>query len=174
MKVPNLRLAAVLLSALAIVACSKKSDDSSPSAAAPSPSSAGPAAVDAARLLAAEDDTANWMSYGRTYSEQRFSPLDAVNTESVQDLGLAWSFDFDTRRGIEATSLVVDGVMYTTSSWSIVHALDARTGTPLWTYDPGVDRAKIRSNVVSQSGTGRCLSACSTAAWWRWMPRPVR
>jgi PQQ-dependent dehydrogenase (methanol/ethanol family) len=62
----------------------------------------------------------------------------------VGNLGLAWSFDFNTRRGIEATSIVVDGVMYTTSSWSIVHALDARTGEHLWTFDPKVDRVKIR------------------------------
>lgn len=84
------------------------------------------------------------MSYGRTYSEQRFSPLKKVNTENVGELGLAWSFDLSTKRGIEATSIVVDGVMYTTSSWSIVHALDARTGQPLWSYDPKVPKDKLK------------------------------
>ena len=68
------------------------------------------------------------MSHGRTYSEQRYSPLAQVNAENVGKLGLAWSYDLKTERGIEATSLVVDGVMYTTSAWSIVHAIDARTG----------------------------------------------
>ena len=71
------------------------------------------------------------MTHGRTYSEQRYSPLDAISDENVARLGLAWSFDLQTERGIEATSIVVDGTMYTTSAWSIVHALDARTGKHL-------------------------------------------
>ena len=116
------------------------------------------AAVDAARLLAADDDTANWLSYGRTYSEQRYSPLKQVNTASVAGLGLAWSYDFNTQRGIEATSLVIDGVMYTTSSWSIVHALDARSGEHLWTYDPEVDREKIKHGCCDAVNRG-------VAAW---------
>ena len=102
------------------------------------------AAVNGKRLVAADAEPGSWMSHGRTYSEQRYSPLKQVNTDSVEDLGLAWSFDFNTERGIEATSIVVDGVMYATSSWSIVHALDARTGELLWTYDPGVAKAKVR------------------------------
>lgn len=104
----------------------------------------GEAQVDSSRLLAAEADTANWMSYGRTYSEQRYSPLKAINSDTVDKLGLAWSYDLHTERGVEATPLVVDGVMYTTSSWSIVHALDARTGKHLWTYDPRVAKDKAR------------------------------
>ena len=141
------RLYILLASAALLTACAKKAGEP----AAPTPAevaaveaASGPAAVDGRRLLNAADDSSNWMSYGRTYSEQRFSPLKQVNLETVGELGLAWSFDFNTRRGIEATSLVVDGVMYTTSSWSIVHALDARTGEHLWTYDPGVERVKVR------------------------------
>ena len=105
---------------------------------------AGPADVDRERLLGAGEDTANWLSHGRTYSEQRYSPLKTINDDNVGKLGLAWSFDLDTRRGIEATSLVIDGVLYATSAWSIVHALDARTGKPLWSYDPGVARDKTQ------------------------------
>jgi quinohemoprotein ethanol dehydrogenase len=100
------------------------------------------AAVDAKRLLGADNEPGNWMSHGRTYSEQRHSPLTVVNRDNVKDLGLAWSFDLNTARGIEATSIVVDGVMYTTSAWSIVHALDARTGKKLWSYDPKVAKDK--------------------------------
>jgi quinohemoprotein ethanol dehydrogenase len=106
--------------------------------------SAKPAAVDAVRLVAADSDGANWMNHGRTYSEQRHSPLTTVSESTVSKLGLAWSFDFNTERGIEATSIVVDGTMYTTSAWSIVHALDARTGEHLWTYDPEVAKDKQR------------------------------
>ena len=146
----------LLLSAPLLIflsACSKQAEEPAATAEQPvkaqapaevreAPASA--ANVNAERLLAADSEPENWMSYGRTYSEQRYSPLKQVNTESVQGLGLAWSFDFNTERGIEATSLVVDGVMYTTSSWSILHALDARTGEHLWTYDPKVDKVKIR------------------------------
>lgn len=102
------------------------------------------AAVDAKRLRAADAEPGSWMSYGRDYSEQRYSPLEQVNTQTIKGLGLAWSFDLKTERGIEATSIVVDGVMYTTSAWSIVHALDARSGAPLWSYDPGVAKDKAR------------------------------
>ena len=103
-----------------------------------------PAAVDAERLLNADSEPGSWMSYGRNYSEQRFSELKQVNTKTVDKLGLAWSFELETKRGVEATSIVVDGVMYTTSAWSIVHALDARSGKLLWTYDPTVAKDKAR------------------------------
>jgi len=101
--------------------------------------------VDDAALRAADSDSANWLTYGRTYSEQRFSPLKQIDEQSVSRLGLAWSVDFPTIRAYEATPLVLDGVMYTTGPWSVVYALDARTGAQLWTYDPQVakDHAKF-------------------------------
>jgi len=100
--------------------------------------------VDADRLLAADSDAENWLSHGRTYDEQRFSPLDQISTDNVTELGLAWAFDIPTMRGIEATPIVVDGRMYVTGSWSIVYALDAATGVELWRYDPEVDKAWAR------------------------------
>ena len=104
------------------------------------------AEVDDAALRGADSDSANWISYGRTYSEQRFSPLKQVDEQSVSKLGLAWSKDFPTLRAYEATPLVKDGVMYTTGAWSMVWALDAKTGAQLWTYDPKV--AKDHSKFV--------------------------
>lgn len=101
------------------------------------------AQVDDARLLAANEDGANWMSYGRTYDEQRFSPLTDVNDGNVGQLGLEWSADMDTARGQEATPIVVDGVMYVSTAWSMVKAYDAATGKPLWAYDPKVPRSKL-------------------------------
>lgn len=95
--------------------------------------------VDAVRLTAADSDGSNWMSYGRTYSEQRYSPLTQVNTDTVAKLGVAWSHEFDTDRGQEATPLIVDGTLYTTTNWSKVYAFDAKTGAPKWSYDPKVD-----------------------------------
>lgn len=100
------------------------------------------AAVNADRLVAADQEPGQWMSYGRTYDEQRFSPLDQINRESVGNLGLAWYADIDTSRGQEATPLVVDGALYVSTAWSMVKAFDIRTGEPLWSYDPQVDRAK--------------------------------
>lgn len=96
--------------------------------------------VDDAVLRAADADTANWLTYGRTYSEQRHSPLRTVNDTSVGRLGLAWSVDMQTLHGLEATPLVKDGVMYLTSTWSVVYALDARTGKVLWRHDPAAPK----------------------------------
>ncbi len=93
------------------------------------------------RLVNAGSDDANWLSHGRTYDEQRFSPLDQVNRDNVGELGLAWYFDVPTQRGMEATPIVVDGRMYVTGSWSIVYALDAATGKELWRYDPKVPKS---------------------------------
>lgn len=96
--------------------------------------------MDGARIAAADDEPGNWLAHGRTYDEQRYSPLTMINDQNVGDLGLAWSFDTDTTRGLEASPIVVDGVMYTTGSWSTVFALNAKTGEQLWSYDPEVPR----------------------------------
>ena len=120
----------VLAAAATLTAC----------APAKGPDKTAAGAVDAARLTDADKDAGQWMSHGRTYSEQRFSPLDKVSTGNVKDMGLAWSFELATNRGVETTPIVVDGVMYVTSSWSLVYALDAKTGAQLWTYDPQVNR----------------------------------
>lgn len=100
--------------------------------------------VDAARIIAADNEPQNWMSHGRTYSEQRFSPLKQINEKTVAKLGLAWYYKLDVDRGTEATPIVVDGVMVVTSAYSIVTALDAVNGTQLWKYDPEVRRDKDR------------------------------
>jgi alcohol dehydrogenase (cytochrome c)/quinohemoprotein ethanol dehydrogenase len=94
--------------------------------------------ITTAMLVGADGDSANWISHGRTYSEQRYSPLDTVNKDTVGDLGLAWFADMDTARGQEATPLVMDGKLYLTTAWSKVKAFDAATGAKLWEYDPKV------------------------------------
>ncbi|MBL8770928.1 MAG: PQQ-dependent dehydrogenase, methanol/ethanol family [Phenylobacterium sp.] len=83
-------------------------------------------------------DPAEWLTYGRTYDEQRFSPLKQIDGNTVGRLGVAWWAEFDTDRGQEATPLVHDGVLYTTTAWSKVYAFDAKTGKRLWAYDPKV------------------------------------
>jgi PQQ-dependent dehydrogenase (methanol/ethanol family) len=101
-------------------------------------SGCGPKPVDQARLERAGADKANWLTYGRTYDEQRFSPLDQIDDGNVGRLGLTWFHDLDTARGQEATPLVVDGVMYVSTAWSKVLALDAASGRTIWSYDPKV------------------------------------
>jgi quinohemoprotein ethanol dehydrogenase len=111
-------------------------------ACGPGTGSQGPAErlayVDEARIMASSDH--EWPSHGRGYDEQRYSPLAQITTDNVADLGLAWWWDTQTTRGLQATPIVVDGVMFTTSSWSVVQAHDARTGELLWRYDPEVPR----------------------------------
>lgn len=95
-------------------------------------------AIDDAALTKA--DNKNWLSYGLNYSETRFSELNQITAENVKDLGLAWSYDLASIRGVESTPIVVDGIMYVTGPWSIVHAINARTGENIWTYDPKVPK----------------------------------
>ena len=118
-----IRLGMALAFAAALAACQKPGD------------------VDGKRLEAAASN-AEWLSYGKDYNEQRFSPLDKVNAGNVGALGLAWYAEFDTDRGQEATPLMIDGVLYTSTAWSKVFAFDAKTGKQLWKYDPKVEGAK--------------------------------
>ena len=94
--------------------------------------------VDAERILNADAEPGNWLAHGRSFDEQRHSPLKQINVDTVANLELAWYADLDTNRGQEATPIVVDGVLYSTSAWSKVQAVDAKTGQMLWQYDPEV------------------------------------
>ena len=99
-----------------------------------------PSTVNQATIV---DPGSEWLSYGRTYREQRFSPLNEINRDNVDELDLTWSFKFDTARGMEATPIVHNGVIYMSTGWSHVHALDARTGEELWHYDAKVPKAQL-------------------------------
>ena len=98
----------------------------------------GPAQVDHAPLLSADDHPGQWMSVGRTYDEQRFSPLDQINDRTISRLGLTWFADIATERGMEASPLAIDGVLYNVQPWNIITAYDGKTGRVLWSYDPKV------------------------------------
>jgi quinohemoprotein ethanol dehydrogenase len=134
---PNLR---VLIASLA--ACLTACGSATPPASAPAAATASaprPGAVDASRLVSANQDADNWLTYGRTYDEQRFSPLQQINTQTVSQLKLAWHYDLPTDpRGHESTPLIVDAKLYVTGTWSRVFALDAASGNLLWSYDPKV------------------------------------
>jgi len=125
-------LVPALVVALACPACQKRESETVASSAAK------PAQVDAQRIVDADNDPGNWVTHGRTYSEQRYSPLAKIDAGNVKQLGLAWFVDLDTHRGQEATPLIIDGVVYSTSAWSKVQAISATTGELLWQYDPKV------------------------------------
>ena len=125
-------------------------------------------AVDSASIKANTATSNDWPTIGLDYAETRFSKLNQINADNVKKLGLVWTYPLGSSRGVEATPVVVDGIMYQTASWSVVHAIDARTGKRLWTYDPKIDREKgyraaaTSSIAASRSGRARCLSAPMT------------
>ena len=97
--------------------------------------------VDIQRLpgAASPANAGQWMSYGRDYSEQRYSPLKQINADNAGRLGLAWFADLAERGGsYETTPIAVDGRIFVTTPWSKVYAFDAKTGKRLWKYDPQV------------------------------------
>lgn len=120
-------LSVVALSAMALVAVSM----AAPTMAAP---------TKAATKSASKAGNSGWTTNGYDNAGTRFSPLTQINTENAKDLGLVWSYDLESTRGVESTPLVIGKTMYVTAPWSVVHALDARTGKRLWMYDPKVPR----------------------------------
>jgi alcohol dehydrogenase (cytochrome c)/quinohemoprotein ethanol dehydrogenase len=121
-----------LVALAALGACSEPAVEADSTVAA-----AAPATV--ATATAAADTTSEWRSYGRDYSEQRYSPLEQITADNIAELGLAWYGDLAERGGsYETTPVVADGRIYVSSPWSKVYAFDAKTGAQLWKYDPRV------------------------------------
>ena len=133
-----MRYTTIALAALLPLAACNVTGTGTGDKAASAPATTG---VTDAMIAAAPEG--EWLSYGRDYNEQRFSSLTQVNDTTVKDLGLAWSADFETARGQEATPLMHDGVLYTSTAWSLVKAYDAATGKLLWSYDPKVPRETL-------------------------------
>ena len=101
--------------------------------------------IDDAALKAAGRTGEEWISYNVNWSEQRYSPLDQINASNVSHLGLAWYMDIPAAPGRpqthqEGTPLVHDGVLYSIAPWSVVYAVDARSGKELWRSDPEVNQ----------------------------------
>jgi quinohemoprotein ethanol dehydrogenase len=88
------------------------------------------------KSLTAIGDGSNWLGFGRNYSEQRYSPLDQINTKTVSDLGIEWVMELPKDKSLLATPLVVDGVIYFTASYSVTRAVEAKSGKLLWEFDP--------------------------------------
>ncbi len=95
---------------------------------------AQPGLVGDERLRDAQRDANNWLTYGRDYSNQRFSPLARIDVSNVARLAPAWSYKSGIQSAFQASPIVVDGVMYVSLPFNHVVALDARTGSQLWRY----------------------------------------
>jgi quinohemoprotein ethanol dehydrogenase len=112
-------------------------------AAAPS----GAASVDAKRLLKADKEPAQWMMYGGTYSEQRFSQLKKIDSSNIGQLGLQWFADYETNQNQHGSPLYIDGVIYVSTARNVVYAFDGKTGKQLWKYNPMIQGVRLRYNV---------------------------
>jgi len=140
MRTPNVRgIPFTVFLTIAAVGCQRSEPEAVETASVENVSS-DVAWVDAERIINADSQPHNWLVHGRTWSEQRYSPIDQINDGNVTELALSWHFDLDTARGQQATPIVVDGIMYTTSAWSKLQVLDANTGHLKWQFDPEVPR----------------------------------
>ncbi len=114
----------------------------------------GPAAIDRGRLLAASKHPQQWLTTGGDFGKTHYSGLAAIDAASVSRLGYAWGFDTDTDRGLEATPIVVDGVMYTSGVAGRAYGLDARSGKLIWRFEPKVDPRVHRATCCDQVNRG--------------------
>ncbi|MFD1314782.1 PQQ-dependent dehydrogenase, methanol/ethanol family [Namhaeicola litoreus] len=90
------------------------------------------------QAIANESQTSNWLAYGRTHNELRFSPSTQINTANVADLKVDWFMDLPDDVGLVSTPLVIDGVIYFTGTMNVIRAVDAVKGNLLWEYNPQV------------------------------------
>ncbi|MGB7215920.1 MAG: PQQ-dependent dehydrogenase, methanol/ethanol family [Gammaproteobacteria bacterium] len=91
------------------------------------------------RLLNADSEPEQWMTHGRDFGKSHYSPLDQINRDNVHRLGFAWEYQMGTSRGLEATPIIVDGVLYTSGTTGRVYAVEAATGEEIWRFDPQSD-----------------------------------
>lgn len=147
----HLKCFPALLLAVGLAACGHQqtdSDNSAPRSIVAAPSSA--------------TSHGEWILHGYSLGEQRHSPLAQINVSNAARVGLAFEYqDFfvrgQTHRGLEATPLMDDGVLYFSGPWSVVYAVDARTGGEKWVFDPEVDGAHARVTCCDAVNRGLAL-----------------
>jgi quinohemoprotein ethanol dehydrogenase len=131
-----------LSAALFLAACGNQA-----SAPPPAPQAAAPVAqVDLARLRNIAQEPGAWLTTGRDAGKTHYSPLEQINRQTVARLGFAWELKTGTNRGMEATPIVVDGVMYTSGVAGRVYALDAASGHLLWQFEPPLKLKNARGS----------------------------
>ena len=128
-----------------LLACSESQDTGDLDVSDETEPKAMTAYVDEARIANIDTvEPGSWLSYGRNYEEQRFSPLTAINRETVSGLGLAWHKDLNSYHPMQGTPLVIDGVMYFSTAFNVVYAVNPGNGQEIWSYDPEVPKAEAR------------------------------
>jgi PQQ-dependent dehydrogenase (methanol/ethanol family) len=130
-----------VLLAVASIVCHVQNDTAAAESASPA------ANVTAKRLIKAADEPGQWLTYGGTYSEQRFSSLHKIDAKNVGNLGLQWFADYETNQDQHGSPLYIDGVIYVSTARNVVHAFDAKSGKQLWKYNPMIHGERIRYNV---------------------------
>ena len=129
---------------------------------------------------------ADWPSWGRDAGETEYSPLAQITKENVKSLGVAWTFDigdvsdgakYSTRSAFEATPLMVDGILYVSTPFCRVFALNAETGAGMWVFDPDIGKS-MRTNLFVSRGVAywtdgvrkRILLGDLAGRLWLWTP----
>jgi glucose dehydrogenase len=102
---------------------------------------AQPGSLSQARLNSAAQSSTDFLVTHGNYAQTRYHPADRINTQTVKDLKLAWTFQVDLTESIQGAPIVYDGVMYLTTSYNHVFAVDATTGKELWHYEHVMDPA---------------------------------
>ncbi|MBM3513088.1 MAG: PQQ-dependent dehydrogenase, methanol/ethanol family [Alphaproteobacteria bacterium] len=136
-----------------------------------------------------EQRNVEWHAHGRDAFEQRYSPLQQITASNVANLGLAWFFDLEEHDVVEATPLVVDGIMYVVGPWGdTLYALDVKSGRKLWTYEANVPRETlvraccqpVNRGATSDNGTiyfgtldGRLVAVDAKSGRERWQTLTV-
>ncbi|MDR9365392.1 MAG: PQQ-dependent dehydrogenase, methanol/ethanol family [Balneolaceae bacterium] len=118
--------------------------------------------------IADEQQTSDWLAYGRTHNERRFSPAADIHTGNVADLKVEWFIDLPNDVGLVSTPLVVDGIMYFTGTMNIIRAVDATNGDLIWEYDPKVGeevQGKRKIGWVHNRGISFYEGKIFTATW---------
>ena len=137
-------LACCLAGLVLIAACSRESTTETTQAESKSTNATAIGQIDDLRINNASSEPGNWLAHGLDYKEQRFSPLKQINKQTIGGLGLAFEVDLGSNDALEATPIMVDGTLFFTSTYSIVHAVDAKTGAEKWRYDPQVPKEFLR------------------------------
>src|SRR4051812_3359174 len=115
-----------------------------------------PAQVTYDRLLHADREPQNWLTYSGNYAGQRYSALNQVNRENVKNLQLKWVYHPDYAK-MENTPLVVDGVMYAGTMTEIV-ALDAVTGRQYWKLSRPFNKSDYPGQHVYEVNKGLAIA----------------
>ncbi len=132
---PAALVCCIAVTGWALSACAPDSGEASSAGVAPTSESQRTRAA----MAAADLDTSAWFTTGGQFGETHYSSLAQIDRDNVAQLGFAWDYALDTRRGIESTPVIVDGVVYGTGNWGKVYAVDGKTGDPVWQFRPQVD-----------------------------------